>query len=76
MYDESGKQIMALGDLQSKALRLEQQGLVNHAKTQEVVDSLQHQIQDLTSYMQLVGRNADNLFKGQQRSQMNTTGNP
>ena len=73
--DEGYKQVLALGQQQAEALRLEKQGLVDHAKTQQVVADLQRQIKELTGVSRQVGRNADRLVD-KQKSAQNTTGHP
>ena len=68
-------QVMALGQRQAEVLRLEKQGLADHAKTQHVVEDLQRQIKELTGVSRHVSRTADKLAD-RQKSAQNTTGNP
>jgi hypothetical protein len=72
---EIAAQVIALGQRQAEALQLEKQGLVNHAKTQQVVDDLQRQIKELVGITRRVGNAADKLAN-KQKSAQNTTGNP
>ena len=60
-------QVMALGQRQAEALRLEKQGLADHAKTQQVVEDLQRQIKELTGVSRHVSRTADKLADRQKR---------
>ena len=62
--------------MQQNAIALEQQGLSTHEKTQRTVAGLQSAMDRLWARMKVLDANANNLLRGQQRSQQNDGGNP
>ena len=62
--------------MQQQAIALEQQGLSTHEKTQRTVAGLQSAMDRLWARMKVLDANANNLLRGQQRTQQNDGGNP
>lgn len=71
-----GEALKAAHHSQVEALRLEQLGLATHARTQSVVRSIQHELENVKRQLKHVNRNADDLARKQAKSAQNTTGNP
>jgi len=69
-------EVYALLDRQQQALKLEEHGLQTHAKTQQVVRGIQLQIERLYGMSAALDRGADNLLRGQNRTQQIVTGHP
>ena len=68
--------IAALYGRMHKALQLEQQGLLSHAKTQSVVSGLMFQVERLMMLSKHVNDNSNKMIARQQRTNQNNGGNP